>query len=200
VSRQQKLNNIVEPGKSADITVDMIAPVQPGAYQSNWKLSNEGGQLFGIGPNGNAPIWVRIVVVAQDTPTSSQPEPTATSIPIIFARGALSLSEGEAAELDSGTLVQADKGDVTVKRSGENQPALETLNGGQLAFFGIEAPSLEDCLLQPMGSASFALNQLQTGGYYCYRTNRGLVGSLTVQSMDAAKGNLTFDFLTWSVP
>lgn len=72
------LGQRVAPGKSIDITVDMLAPQEPGAYQSNWKISNTQGKLFGIGSNGDAPFWVRILVVPADTAT---PAPTATAVP-----------------------------------------------------------------------------------------------------------------------
>ena len=66
----------VEPGESVEITADMLAPQEPGAYQSNWKLSNRQGELFGIGPDGNAPFWVRIVVVSAGTATALPTEAT----------------------------------------------------------------------------------------------------------------------------
>ena len=67
------LGRQVRPGESVEISVDMVSPATAGTYQSNWKLRNAGGVLFGIGPNGDAPFWVRIVVVQTETNT-----PTAT--------------------------------------------------------------------------------------------------------------------------
>ena len=32
----------------------MIAPAAAGTYQSNWKLQNADGLLFGLGPSGQA--------------------------------------------------------------------------------------------------------------------------------------------------
>jgi hypothetical protein len=59
----------VPPGQTVEISVDMIAPQMPGKHQGNWKLRNPSNNWFGIGPNGSAPFWVRIVV--------KQPPPTA---------------------------------------------------------------------------------------------------------------------------
>lgn len=92
--RSSPLNQPVEPGESVEITVDMLAPQEPGTYQSNWKLSNSRGQLFGIGPDGNAPFWVRIIVLPIDTATALPPEeapqlpatPTATSEALFRSR------------------------------------------------------------------------------------------------------------------
>jgi hypothetical protein len=41
-------------------------------------LSNADGELFGIGPNGDAPFWARIIVVPSETET---PTPTNTPTP-----------------------------------------------------------------------------------------------------------------------
>jgi len=54
------LNAEVLPGQSIDVSVEFIAPSEPGTYQSNWMLQSQNGDLFGLGPNGDAPFWVRI--------------------------------------------------------------------------------------------------------------------------------------------
>jgi hypothetical protein len=66
------------PGQTVEISVDMIAPQLPGKYQGNWKLRNPSNDWFGIGPNGSAPFWVRIVV--------EQPHPTAIPTVLPTAR------------------------------------------------------------------------------------------------------------------
>lgn len=76
----------VKPGEQIDVTVDMQAPQEPGIYQSNWMLSNEDGELFGIGPNGDAPFWVKIEVVPAITETP-QPTPTVTPTPVVYLSG-----------------------------------------------------------------------------------------------------------------
>ena len=74
------LRGQVEPGQSVDISVDMVAPLKAGKYQGNWKLRNASNVLFGIGPGGSAPFWVRIVVAESTTasPTASTTTPTPT--------------------------------------------------------------------------------------------------------------------------
>jgi hypothetical protein len=73
----------VPSGETLDITVDMIAPLEPGTYQSNWKLRNAAGEWFGIGPDGEQVFWVKIVVVKPDAPAPTQTEvlPTLTPTP-----------------------------------------------------------------------------------------------------------------------
>jgi hypothetical protein len=61
------LSKQVPPNHEIDIDLDMVAPLKPGTYQSNWKLESPEGNLIGIGPNGNSPFWVRIMVVEPET-------------------------------------------------------------------------------------------------------------------------------------
>lgn len=52
----------VLPGETIDISVDLVAPLEIGPYQGNWKLRNVKGEGFGIG-NESKPFWVKINVV-----------------------------------------------------------------------------------------------------------------------------------------
>jgi hypothetical protein len=56
------LKETVLPAQSVEVSIEMVAPMYPGTYQGNWKLSDPDGALFGIGPNSDSPIWVRIIV------------------------------------------------------------------------------------------------------------------------------------------
>lgn len=68
------------PGAVVELSVEMFAPFEPGFYQSNWMLMAPGGELFGLGPNGDAPFWARIQVVERYTETPT-PTPTETETP-----------------------------------------------------------------------------------------------------------------------
>jgi hypothetical protein len=93
------LRNNVPLGEAVDLSVEMSAPMIAGTHQGFWKLRNDRGQYFGIGPQGDQPFWVKIVVTPAPatleagspilepaetpslTPTateSPQPSPTAT--------------------------------------------------------------------------------------------------------------------------
>ena len=52
----------VAPGELIDVSVNLVAPTSPAAYQSDWKLRNPQGQPFGLGQNRSTPFWVKIVV------------------------------------------------------------------------------------------------------------------------------------------
>ena len=54
----------IQPGDTVDVSVDMIAPQEPGAYQGNWKIRNVKGDGFGVGPYSKA-FWVKINVMEE---------------------------------------------------------------------------------------------------------------------------------------
>ncbi len=71
----------VPPGQSVEISLDMVAPQTPGEYQSNWKLRNPSNEWFGIGPDGSAPFWVRIVIVGFPITVTGSAPPTIENTP-----------------------------------------------------------------------------------------------------------------------
>lgn len=84
--QSQYLTVEVLPGGQVELSVEMFAPHETGFYQSNWMLMAPGGELFGLGPNGDAPFWARVQVMEKftDTPEPTPtPTPTATETPTI---------------------------------------------------------------------------------------------------------------------
>jgi hypothetical protein len=57
-----RINQTVAPGKSVDISMDMVAPQADGAYTSYFFLQTNNGVNFGIGSAGKDPFWVYIKV------------------------------------------------------------------------------------------------------------------------------------------
>jgi hypothetical protein len=53
----------VPPGGTTDISVQMKAPEVPKDYESNWKMQNSSGGIFGTGSTGSKAFWVRITVI-----------------------------------------------------------------------------------------------------------------------------------------
>ena len=51
-----------EPDEEIEISVDMVAPSEPGTYRSNWQLKNADGARFG------GVFYVQIVIEEADTP------------------------------------------------------------------------------------------------------------------------------------
>ncbi len=66
----------VSPGETIEVSVDLVAPEEPGHYVGYWMLRNDSGSVFGIG-SGNYAFYVDInVVEAEETCT-----PTMTTTP-----------------------------------------------------------------------------------------------------------------------
>ncbi len=57
----------VAPGKSVDISVSMRAPSTPGSYKGNWMIQTPNGAVFGVGCNGQVPVWVSITTTPVST-------------------------------------------------------------------------------------------------------------------------------------
>ncbi len=197
-SLSQPLPGRVQPGESVDIAVDMVSPQQPGLYTSYWMLRNPDGQLFGIGPGGNAPFWVRIQVIAAytSTPTST---PTMTPTPVILASGRFDLGVGERVDLDNGQVTE-EGADIRLIPSEEGSAWIEALENAGLMVFGEVQPSFNDCRSAVFSTNRIGVESLSEGTYLCYRTNEGWAGSLRLVSLSAAPWSARFDFITWLVP
>jgi hypothetical protein len=56
------LTQSVPPGSTVDISVNMTAPATNGSYQSNWKLRNASGVIFGLGSTATKTFYAAIEV------------------------------------------------------------------------------------------------------------------------------------------
>jgi hypothetical protein len=56
----------VKPGKSIDLSLNLVAPKTPGTYQGFWMLRNQYGELFGLGEDADQPLRVKIIVLNVD--------------------------------------------------------------------------------------------------------------------------------------
>ena len=195
----QPLAQEVVPGQVIDVTVDMEAPQSEGIYQSNWMISDAGGTLFGIGPNGDAPFWVRIEVVNKVTETST-PSPTVTSTPVVHLSAEAELSNGDQLDLDTGVLNPADvtTTDMVYQNGGDPEHILMTMNGTQWTVFGETEPSYSDCSGLALSGNAISFNDVPDGTYLCFRTSDDLPGQLLIEGF--ADGALSVRFLTWSIP
>lgn len=71
----------VQPGQVVDFSLDMIAPSVVGSYQSNWRLKNANGALFGVGANANESFSVNINVSGSTATPSPASSPTPSITP-----------------------------------------------------------------------------------------------------------------------
>lgn len=189
----------VQPGSMIDLSVDMVSPGTPGTYQSNWMLKDEQGQLFGIGPNSDAPFWVKIQVAEVATSTPA-PTITMTPTPIIYLEGSISIINENQVDLDSG-MVNPGLGlaDLLFNLDGTSF-ILSPINGAGLQLIGVQVPEFVDCRNALVSSAPITFDGIQLDTYMCFRTNQGLPGRLRLLSFDDVSDSLKIDFLTWSLP
>jgi hypothetical protein len=196
----------------------MVAPATPGTYQGNWKLMNPAGGLFGIGPNGDLPFWVRIIVpqnpsgtaTATPTVTSTQgatatynptvsPTPTPTSTPPVQASGELPLVPGDALDLDNLILNDGDT-DLHYQADANDIHWLTPEEDAKIGVFSSQQPNLSDCQSASMSHAPIAVESLPLGTYLCYTTNETRIGRMLLEAVDPDNFTLTLLLLTWALP
>jgi hypothetical protein len=59
---QVEILAIVQPGQTVDLSVSLVAPSLPNAYENSWLLKANTGQTVGVGATGQTPLWAKIVV------------------------------------------------------------------------------------------------------------------------------------------
>jgi hypothetical protein len=204
------LERDVRPGDQMIISVDLIAPTGPGTYQGNWKIQNATGQLFGMGPNGDAPFWVRIEVFEIYTPTptpsqtpsatpSSTPSPTTTITPVVKVRQTVTLVPDDQLDL-SNAVVNSTISDLAYIKDSSNFHQLVPQSPAIMGIYDSSEPVLAACKTTNMSAAPIALESLSSGVYLCYQTQQGLSGWLRFVQFDESAESVTLDLLTWAVP
>ena len=188
----------VAPGESVDISVEMTAPQEPGAYQSNWKLRSPSGVLFGLGPGDGLFYYVRIKVVLTDTPTptllpTKTPQPTAAP----RASGPATLTLSDTLDLDANLINPAAGADLFYGRDSEGRPALQPRNGALMGVFGGLPPLISDCQRAALSTAALRVDDLMLGAYLCYRTDSGRPGWLRITGYISDTQTLNTALFTW---
>ena len=196
---------LVQPGSSAEISVDMVAPLEPGTYRSNWKLQNESGTLFGIGPNGDSPFWVQIVV---ETVSTSTPEPSplpsstapATSTPDVLVSGPAQLAPGDSLDADSLQLNPAAGADLLYQADESGAHWLAPQPGALVGVFGAAQPGLAECQAASLSASPLPVESFPSGSYLCYQTDLGHFGWAQLLGQDPNTFALSLQILTWAQP
>jgi hypothetical protein len=198
-SPSSPISGKVTPNQSIDISVNMVAPPEPGSYQGNWKLRNPEGILFGIGPGSESPFWVRIKVVSAETETAT-PTPTLMPTTEVQASGSASLALNDNLDLDT-LLVNAGGPDLKYRTTLiDPRYQLVPLVGVTMSVFGSTQPGLTDCKAANLASGPVILNELVTGTYLCHHTDLGLPGWVRFDGIDPDTGAITLQVLTWKLP
>jgi hypothetical protein len=197
--REDLLRAPISPGESMDISLDMVAPSDPGSYQGNYKLRGGSGQLFGIGPEGGSPFWVRIVVVAEETliPTTSLLTPTPTIA--LFNSGSVTLAIDQSYDLDSSALGLGTGDDLLLRLTDERLEWVP-LNGARVLVQGALEPGVEDCKYAETSAEPLVLGAELEGSYLCVRTDRGLPARVYLTRILPTAPSIEIKFVVWAVP
>jgi hypothetical protein len=200
-SRINPFSGPVQPGQTVDITVDMVAPLDSGTYQGNWELSDPQGKLFGLGPNGNAPFWVRISVVAPATATSTTvASVTPTPAPAVYVTGLSNLKPNDTLDLDTNKVNNTSSDGLRYTLETDKTHRLTPQNGAKIKVFGLTPPSFLDCSKASLPLDPITLDSVNQGTYFCYATNIGLPGWARLVALNAVDHTLTLEILTWAIP
>ena len=197
----------VPPGQTVDVSVEMVAPQEAGTFQGNWKLRNASKTWFGVGPNGDLPFWVRIVVSApaDETPTITQTEASVTGTPTGTEEGSPGVQVSGTTNLLPSDRINLDTNQINVG-SGEDLEymlidqdlLLAPLGGVLIGVYGQSTPTLNDCQSFAMDASPLSLDDLYQGVYLCYRTDQGLHGWSRLLNLNSNNATLTMQILTWS--
>jgi hypothetical protein len=203
------LQENVLPSLSVEISIEMVAPSSAGTYQGNWKLSNPSGVMFGIGPNGDSPFWVRIIVPENPSNTATvAPSLTATPAvtqspsptpPPVHESGELSPAPGDSIDLDT-LVLNAGDADLVYQLETNNYHWLVPNDGATLGIYASLEPNLADCQSASMSSAPIAVESLSEGTYICYTSNEGRIGRALLKAVNPDDFTLTLNMLTWELP
>jgi hypothetical protein len=110
----------IAPGATADLSVRLTAPTRLDRYTGFWMLRNSNGQVFGIGPEANQPIYVQIDVVAT---ASGSPAPTGQAGPISVSAAQMAVEQAEVSGVCPQTLTFS--GSFTSQGAGQVTYVLE---------------------------------------------------------------------------
>jgi hypothetical protein len=197
--REDLFRREVNPGESIEISLDMVAPREPGSYQGNYKLRGKSNQLFGIGPEGGSPFWVRIVVVAQETATPTPAPPSPTPTVAVLISGSVILQNEQPYDLDAASPGSGAGEDFVLRLNGESTEWV-SLNGARVLAVGAVEPGVEVCKTAVMSAEPLVLGVELEGSYLCVRTDRGLPARVYLADFDPAVPSLDLQFVVWSVP
>lgn len=197
------LTTTVPPHSSVDLSVDLVAPAQPGTYQGYWKLTGRDGNYFGIGAEADVAFWVKIIVPALPTETgvvapTLTPTASATprATPEAIAAGSASLTLEQSLDLDGAQIDPPSGSDASLLEPTPGAPALVPAGGAQMSRYGPppDPPSPSRCQALSLTSDPIPLSSLSVQSIVCYRTTAGRLGYFRVKSL---VNGLAIDFVTW---
>ena len=207
------LSQVIQPGQTIDLSVDMTAPDTTGMHQGFWRLQSARGDFFGIGSNGDQSFWVKINVISsitttptitstppstaspvpQDTPS---PTPSPTSTPIIHYQDSTRLTMDESIDLDNGEIPSTSSADLSIMENSTTELSLVPQNNALFARYSGETspPSRMECQNASLVADPISFSGLAVDDILCYSTDVGRFGYLIITALDTG---INFTFTTW---
>lgn len=193
----QPLAHEVKPGESIDISIELSAPAKAGVYQSNWKLSSADQNLFGIGPAGEAPFWVHVVVEGVQPTAQNILE---TDVVELENVGSVHLLVQESYDFDSGSKGNSGFDDIVVQVGSNERVNLEALQPAKLILYGLEPPSRADCARMENLTHIFTLSDLPDGMFFCLLTSNNFPGYVRLIQQQDIPRSIQLDYRIWLNP
>ncbi len=154
----QPLGATVKPGKSVDVSVELVAPAAKGAYTSEWLLQTPAGERFGLGGDGKTPFWVKIRV-PRNAPASDAANGVISGFvwhDLCAADQATADSLPEGCDIAPGGGVMAD---------GVYQPGEPPIGSAEIALGAGPCPSSGLAVIQAEANGKYAFKELKAGEY-----------------------------------
>jgi len=204
-----KLPAAIPPGATTEISIDLVAPLEAGTYQGDWKLKNAAGEWFGLGGGGGSAFWVRVIVpevTTTITPTvSATVQPTSSTpseipAPVVKSSGSVQLNPSNTYDLDNSQLNPPGGADISYE-SANSVHSLKAINNARIGVVGnTEQPTIEVCQSVNVTGTEVNLDNISPGTFLCVTTDAGSPGWISYNSLDDASGVLSLQFLVWQTP
>ncbi len=188
------------PGESVDITARMIAPEKSGTYQSNWKLRDPDGKVFGVGSGEGLYFYARIIVIGTPLPNSDIGIAGVLNTPTPFSGGPTRLLPEDRIDLDNNQLNPSEGADIAMD---SDEPFyLVPFEGAFLSIYGTTQPTERQCLSTEPSKTPIEISSLKSGTYLCYLTNQGRSGWMRIQNFWTFQNRalLNIEVYTWPLP
>jgi len=157
------LPDIIPPGQTIDLTIDLTAPEDPGMYQGFWKLQSGNGEFFGIGSEGNRSFWVKISVI-----TSLTASATSNLTPTLFPTGTDSPSK-------TPTPTETPTPSATTSPSPTPQPTPMVHSQGAVQLLLDQDVNLDNGEISPVEGGDIAQIEPNTSVYFLKPQNNALL-------------------------
>lgn len=203
------LSGSVMPGQIVDLSIDMVAPADPGTYQGFWILRNGDDVRFGLGAGGDVAFWAKIVVADESEDSVFIPpllvQPLFVVDLFVSSGTGQSLTDGGCFDLDDGASVSCGSGEADFRYDANLEIGgwppvpkethdLDPRHSATFGEFGATKPSGSDCQATGLGGANIDLDQK----YYCYQTTNGKYGYIYFTGANLM--TMSFNWATYTHP